>query len=127
MGRGRRRSPSPAARGRSRWPAPDRLRHHGAVDGKEIQSLNRFVDRASQSVTALAARLGGLRTHLVASAGPGAGPGRIQQSAVGVLVDADMEAEATRLRALQAQRQLGLQALTISNAAPSALLRLFRP
>ncbi|RVU12515.1 flagellin [Methylobacterium oryzihabitans] len=95
--------------------------------GKEIQSLIRFVDRASQSVTALAARLGGLRTHLVASADRAQAQGRIQESAVGALVDADMEAEATRLRALQAQRQLGLQALTISNAAPSALLLLFRP
>ncbi|MEH3143830.1 MAG: flagellin [Methylobacterium frigidaeris] len=93
---------------------------------KEILSLIRFVDQASQRVTALAGRLGGLRTLLVASADGSESRGRIQESAIGALVDADIEAEATRLRAVQAQRELGLQSLTISNAMPNSLLVLFR-
>ncbi len=35
---------------------------------------------------------------------------------IGQLVDADMNAESTRLQALQTQQQLGIQALSIANA-----------
>ena len=45
---------------------------------------------------------------------------------VGQLVDADMNKESTRLQALQTQQQLGIQALTIANGQPQALLALFR-
>jgi len=45
---------------------------------------------------------------------------------VGQLVDADMNAESTRLQALQVQQQLGIQALSIANQAPQTLLSLFR-
>lgn len=45
---------------------------------------------------------------------------------VGKLVDADMDEEATRLKAFQAQKQLTTQALSIANSAPSALLQLFQ-
>jgi flagellin-like hook-associated protein FlgL len=45
---------------------------------------------------------------------------------VGALVDADMNKESTRLQALQVQQQLGIQALSIANQAPSVLLSLFR-
>jgi flagellin len=46
--------------------------------------------------------------------------------AVGALVDADMEAESSRLRALQTQQQLAVQALSVSNASMSNVLALFR-
>lgn len=42
------------------------------------------------------------------------------------LVDADMDEEATRLKALQAREQLTTQALSIANSTPSALLQLFQ-
>ncbi|MTE00301.1 flagellin [Paracoccus sp. YIM 132242] len=42
------------------------------------------------------------------------------------LVDADMEEASARLQALQTQQQLGIQALSIANEAPSAILSLFR-
>lgn len=45
---------------------------------------------------------------------------------VGILVDADMDEEATRLKALQAQMQLTTQGLSIANSAPSMLLQLFQ-
>ena len=45
---------------------------------------------------------------------------------VGSLVDANMEEEAARLTALQMQQQLGIQGLTIANAAPQNILALFR-
>ncbi|WP_019173199.1 flagellin [Pseudaminobacter salicylatoxidans] len=45
---------------------------------------------------------------------------------VGVLVDADMNAESARLAALQTQQQLGIQALSIANQSSQAILSLFR-
>lgn len=45
---------------------------------------------------------------------------------VGKLVDADMNEESTRLKALQTQQQLGIQALTIANSSSENILALFR-
>ncbi|MEH6489128.1 flagellin [Hyphomonas oceanitis] len=47
-------------------------------------------------------------------------------SGIGSLTDADMEAASAKLQALQVQQQLGVQALSIANQAPQALLSLFR-
>ena len=48
------------------------------------------------------------------------------KSGIGSLVDADMEEASARLQALQTQQQLGIQALSIANQAPSAVMTLFR-
>ncbi|WP_181832485.1 flagellin [Bosea caraganae] len=45
---------------------------------------------------------------------------------IGQLVDADMNAESTRLQALQVQQQLGIQALSIANGNSQSILSLFR-
>ena len=45
---------------------------------------------------------------------------------VGQLVDADMNEESTRLKALQTQQQLGIQALSIANSSAEKLLTLFQ-
>lgn len=45
---------------------------------------------------------------------------------IGQLVDADMNAESTRLQALQVQQQLGIQALSIANSNSQNILSLFR-
>lgn len=45
---------------------------------------------------------------------------------VGNLVDADVAKESANLTALQTKQQLGIQALSIANQAPSVLLSLFR-
>ncbi|HTN96428.1 MAG TPA: flagellin, partial [Nordella sp.] len=45
---------------------------------------------------------------------------------IGRLVDADMNEASTRLKALQAQEQLGFQSLQIANSNPEAILSLFR-
>lgn len=45
---------------------------------------------------------------------------------VGRLVDADMNEASTRLKALQTQEQLGIQALQIANADADSILQLFR-
>jgi flagellin len=45
---------------------------------------------------------------------------------IGQLVDADMNAESTRLSALQVQQQLGTQALSIANQNSQSILALFK-
>ena len=45
---------------------------------------------------------------------------------VGNLVDADMAVESAKLQSLQVKQQLGVQALSIANQAPSITLSLFR-
>ena len=46
-------------------------------------------------------------------------------SGTGALVDADMNVASTRLQALQSQRQLGIQALSIANGDSGLILKLF--
>ncbi len=48
------------------------------------------------------------------------------EQGLGALVDADLAKESAKLQALQTKQQLGIQALTIANQAPSILLGLFR-
>jgi flagellin len=45
---------------------------------------------------------------------------------IGNLVDADMAVESAKLQSLQVKQQLGIQALSIANAAPGITLSLFR-
>jgi flagellin len=46
-------------------------------------------------------------------------------SGLGALTDADMAAESAKLQSLQTKQQLGIQALSIANQQPQALLKLF--
>ncbi|MGH6871686.1 MAG: flagellin, partial [Rhizomicrobium sp.] len=48
------------------------------------------------------------------------------QTGIGNLVDADMATESAMLQSLQVKQQLGVQALSIANQAPSITLSLFR-
>lgn len=48
------------------------------------------------------------------------------KAGIGALTDADLEEASARLQALQVQQQLGVQALSIANQQPQALLRLFQ-
>ena len=47
-------------------------------------------------------------------------------SGIGRLVDADMNEESTRLKALQTQQQLGIQSLSIANSNSENILQLFQ-
>jgi flagellin len=47
-------------------------------------------------------------------------------SGIGNLVDADLASESAKLTSLQTKQQLGVQALSIANSAPSTILSLFQ-
>ena len=49
----------------------------------------------------------------------------ILKAGVGTLVDADLAEESAKLQALQIKQQLGVQALSIANSGPQAILSLF--
>jgi flagellin len=48
------------------------------------------------------------------------------EKGLGILVDADLAKESSKLQALQVKQQLGAQALSIANQAPQVILSLFR-
>ena len=48
------------------------------------------------------------------------------EAGIGNLVDADLAKESARLQSLQVKQQLGAQALSIANQAPSIVLSFFR-
>ena len=48
------------------------------------------------------------------------------ETGIGRLVDADMNEESTRLKALQTQQQLAIQSLSIANTSSESILTLFR-
>ena len=50
----------------------------------------------------------------------------ILKKGVGNLVDADLAEESAMLQSLQIKQQLGVQALSIANSAPQAVVGLFR-
>lgn len=50
----------------------------------------------------------------------------VLEGSIGNLVDADLAKESASLQALQVKQQLGLQALSIANQAPQAIMSLFR-
>ncbi|PVM93724.1 flagellin [Caulobacter endophyticus] len=83
------------------------------------------MDTAMQNVTSALSRLGTgsnmLDGHLTFI-------NKLQdtlEASVGRLIDADMAQEATRLQALQVKQQLAIKSLSIANAAPSYILKLF--
>jgi len=91
---------------------------------------------ASTQATAIAASLDNLSASL-ARLGTGSKSLEIHQTFVGKLsdalergignlVDADLAKESARLQSLQVKQQLGIQALSIANSAPSAILGYFR-
>ena len=102
-----------------------------------LQSFN--VSTAAGADAALTAIDGLIQTAVDAAAQFGSSQKRIEiqdnfvsdlidnyRSGISALVDADLEAASARLQALQVQQQLNVQALSIANQSPQALLQLFR-
>ena len=92
----------------------------------ELDALIQNVDNALKSMTSAASALGsissriGLQEEFVSQLSSAIDKG------VGRLVDADMNEESTRLKALQTQQQLAIQSLSIANSSSQNVLSLFR-
>lgn len=107
----------------------------GNITITATQTINTATDAAA-TVTDLIASLDNVNSVLTVI-GAGAKALDLQRSfadkladsietGIGNLVDADLARESARLQALQVKQQLGVQALSIANQAPQAVLQLFQ-
>ena len=97
-----------------------------AADLQDLEEIIGKVDGAISSMTTAASNLGAAKTRIDMQKDFVSSLMDAIDRGVGQLVDADMNAESTRLQALQVQQQLGVQALSIANASSQTVLALFR-
>ena len=84
------------------------------------------VDAMLQTLTNSAATLGSINMRIDMQDDFVATLRDVIDKGVGRLVDADMNEESTRLKALQTQQQLAIQSLSIANTSSENILTLFR-
>ena len=84
------------------------------------------VDSVLQKMTDAAADIGSINSRIDMQTDFVADLMDSIETGVGKLVDADMNEESTRLKALQTQQQLGIQALSIANSSSQSILSLFQ-
>jgi flagellin len=97
-----------------------------ALTNDELDVMVSATDVALQAITSATADLGsismriGMQEEFISALTDSI------DSGIGRLVDADMNEESTRLKALQTQQQLAIQSLSIANTASENILSLFR-
>ncbi len=96
------------------------------VDSKKITSFLKIVDATTQQLLTGASKLGSMSTLLKTQQEFTQQLMDINNSSIGSLVDANIEEESTKLKALQTQQQLGIQSLSIANSSSQNVLSLFR-
>ncbi len=97
-----------------------------AADLSKLETYISGVDDALSTITDAATNLGAIKNRIGLQQDFVKALKDSLDRGVGQLVDADMNAESTRLQALQTQQQLGIQALSIANSGSQSILSLFR-
>ncbi|WP_099863972.1 flagellin N-terminal helical domain-containing protein [Pararhizobium haloflavum] len=92
----------------------------------DLEEYMQGVDSMLSAVTTAASDLGAIKTRVDSQQSFVSKLMDAVDRGVGQLVDADMNEESTRLKALQTQQQLGIQALSIANNETQNILSLFR-
>ncbi|TDX88926.1 flagellin [Neorhizobium sp. R1-B] len=95
-------------------------------DDDLIAALTSFVDNQLEKMTSAAAKLGAVSKRIEMQGDFVSKLSDSLDSGVGRLVDADMNEESTKLKALQTQQQLAIQSLSIANSDSQNILSLFR-
>ncbi|PYB77515.1 flagellin [Rhizobium wuzhouense] len=99
----------------------------GATTTKtQLTGMISLVDNALTKMTSAAAKLGSISSRIDMQSSFVSSLTDSLSSGIGKLVDADMNEESTRLKALQTQQSLAIQALSIANSASDGVLQLFR-
>ncbi|SSC65362.1 flagellin [Ciceribacter selenitireducens] len=93
---------------------------------EEVEGMISAVDAMLADITDAAATLGAINMRVEMQTDFVADLMDVIDTGVGRLVDADMNEESTRLKALQTQQQLGIQALSIANTNSENVLSLFK-
>jgi len=97
-----------------------------AFDDAEMAEALNLTEAAIQLMTKAASQLGSISMRIDLQEDFASKLIDAIDSGIGRLVDADMNEESTRLKALQTQQQLGIQALSIANSSAEGILTLFR-
>jgi flagellin len=95
-------------------------------DLQTLETYIKAVDSASKEIADAATNLGAIKNRVSRQQDFVKSMVDSIDRGIGQLVDADMNAESTRLQALQVQQQLGIQALSIANGNSQSILSLFR-
>ncbi|MFN3506520.1 MAG: flagellin [Allorhizobium sp.] len=96
------------------------------VENDDLDVALASVDLALSKMTSAGAELGSLSKRVDLQSDFAEKLSDAIEKGVGRLVDADMNEESTRLKALQTQQQLAIQALSIANSDSQNILSLFR-
>ncbi|TDH38272.1 flagellin [Pseudohoeflea suaedae] len=91
-----------------------------------VTEMVRVVDSILSQITDAASNLGAIQKRVSMQEDFVANLMDSIDSGIGRLVDADMNEESTRLKALQTQQQLGIQSLSIANTNSQNILSLFQ-
>jgi flagellin len=97
-----------------------------ATEQQVMAALLSFIDEKLEATTSATAALGSISMRIQMQEDFASKLTDSIDSGIGRLVDADMNEESTRLKALQTQQQLGIQALSIANTNSENILSLFR-
>ena len=97
-----------------------------ATTSAQLDGMISAVDKMLIDLTDAAATIGATNTRISMQDDFVADLMDVIDKGIGRLVDADMNEESTRLKALQTQQQLGIQALSIANSNADSVLQLFR-
>ena len=92
----------------------------------QVTEMVRVVDSILSQITDAASNLGAIQKRVSMQEDFVANLMDSIDSGIGRLVDADMNEESTRLKALQTQQQLGIQSLSIANTNSQNILSLFK-
>jgi flagellin len=97
-----------------------------AMDATGIQTSLNTIDTALENLATLGATFGAASSRIDTQKDFISKLTAAIDRGVGSLVDADMNEESTRLKALQTQQQLAVQSLSIANSSSDSILQLFR-
>ena len=91
-----------------------------------LDLMVQFVSDQLEAMTSAASSLGSIQSRIDLQEDFVSSLIKVIDKGIGRLVDADMNEESTRLKALQTQQQLGIQSLSIANTNAENILTLFR-
>lgn len=95
-------------------------------ENQYLDAMVSFVDKQLQSMTSAAADLGSVKMRIELQENFVNKLTDSLDKGIGRLVDAEMNEESTKLKALQTQQRLAVQALSIANNDSQSILSLFR-
>lgn len=98
----------------------------GSAGDTALGTMITQVETVIARTTTAGTQLGASRTQITGQSSFVDALMKVNDRTLGILVDAEIEEESTRLKALSTQQQLAAQSLSIANAASGNLLVLFR-